>query len=99
MSAYPQECTYSLEVKTSSSLPYIIEDNIGLSKLKYDGTKQIEDGYYIVSSEKKPDYALDNNQNEKNWLWLWILLTVVASAGVGFLVWWIWGLVERKRGK
>lgn len=99
VSAYPQKCTYSLEVKTSSSLPYVIEENIGLSKLKYDGTKQIADGYYIVSSEKKPDYALDNNQNEKNWLWLWIVGSVVVGAGVGFLVWWIWGLVERKRGE
>ena len=78
---------------------YVIEDNIGLSKLKYDGTKQIVDVYYIVSSEKKPDYALDNNGNEKNWLWLWIVGSVVVGAGVGFLVWWIWGVVERRRYK
>lgn len=100
VSAYPQECAYSLEIKTPFSMPYVVEENIGLSKLKYGGEMQIADGYYIVSAEKKPDYVLDNNEvSDKNWLWLWILLVVVASVGVGFLVWWIWELVERRRGK
>jgi len=100
VSAYPQNCVYSLEVKTSSSLPYVIEDNIGFTELKYEGLQQMADGYYIVSSEKKPDYALDNNQsNNKNWLWSWIVGGVVVGAGVGFLVWWIWGVVKRRRNK
>ena len=100
VSVYPQTCAYSLEVKTSNSLPYVIEENIGFSELKYENTQQIADGYYIVSSEKNPDYALDNNQtNDKNWLWLWIVGSVAVGAGVGIFVWWIWGVVERRRNK
>ena len=100
VSAYPQECAYSLEIKTPTSMPYVVEENIGLSKLKYEGKTQIADGYYIVSAEKKPDYVLDNKEERaKNWLWLWILLVVVVSVGAGLLVWWIWELVERRRSK
>lgn len=100
VSAYPQHCAYSLEIKTPQAMPYVIEENIGLSELKYEGAKQIADGYYIVSAEKKPDYVLDNNgTNGKNWLWLWIVGCVVVAGGVGVLVWWIWGVVERRRNK
>lgn len=100
VSAYPQECAYSLEIKMPSLIPYVVEENIGLSKLKCERKTQIADGYYIVSAEKKPDYVLDNNEvSDKNWLWLWILLVVIASVGVGFLVWWIWGFVERRRSE
>lgn len=100
VSAYPIECAYSLEIKMSPSMPYVVEENIGLSKLKYEGKTQIADGYYIVSAEKKPDYVLDNIEViDKNWLWRWILLIVVASVGGGFLVWLLLGIIKKGKNK
>lgn len=100
VSAYPIECAYSLEIKMSPSMPYVVEENIGLSKLKYEGKTQIADGYYIVSAEKKLDYVLDNIEViDKNWLWRWILLIVVASVGGGFLVWLLLGIIKKGKNK
>lgn len=100
ISAYPQACAYSLEIKTSEEIPYVIEENIGLSSLKYEGNQQIADGYYIVSAEKKPDYVLkDNASKNKNLIWLYIVCSIVGGIAVGGFVWWIWGVVERRRNK
>ena len=100
ISAYPQACAYSLEIKTPVEIPYVIEENIGLSSLKYEGSQQITDGYYIVSAENNPAYVLDDDTTEnKNWIWICIACGVAGGAAVGFLVWWIWGVVERRRNK
>ena len=100
ISAYPQTCSYSLEIKTPINIPYIIEENIGLKSLRYKGSEQIADGYYIISEGKSPDYVLGNNTSDnKNWIWICILCGVVGGTAVGFLVWWIWGVVEKRRNK
>ena len=89
-----------MEIKTSEEIPYVIEENIGLSSLKYEGNQQIADGYYIVSAEKKPDYVLkDNASKNKNLIWLYIVCSIVGGIAVGGFVWWIWGVVERRRNK
>ncbi|MBQ2882911.1 MAG: hypothetical protein IJE43_03940, partial [Alphaproteobacteria bacterium] len=75
------------------SLPYVIEDNIGFTELKYEGLQQMADGYYIVSSEKKPDYALDNNSNKNDKAWILYLGfglggVILLGAGIYLFVSW-----------
>jgi len=70
VSAYPQTCSYTLTIIPSEKLPYLVEQNIGLDDFSYASSKQIEDGYYIMSSDKKPDYALDNNSNKNDKAWI-----------------------------
>lgn len=64
VSPYPQDCEYSLEVKLSEKLPYILENNIGLTELKYNNVKQISDKYFIVGSEKDVHYVFDENTSK-----------------------------------
>ena len=68
ISPYPQHCDYSLEIKLSEKLPYLLEDNIGLSKLKHNMVKQFADGYFVASAENKVEYLLQEKQetNKKN---------------------------------
>ena len=93
VSAYPQTCSYTLTIIPSEKLPYLVEQNIGLDDFSYASSKQIEDGYYIMSSEKKPDYALDNysNKNDKAWiLYLGFGLggAILLGAGIYLFVSW-----------
>lgn len=70
VSAYPQACEYSLTVKTSEHLPYLVEQNISLNNFSYTADRQISDGYYIMSTDKNPDYALDNDTPQKDKKWI-----------------------------
>ena len=70
VSAYPQACEYSLTVKTSECLPYLVEQNIGINNFSYNSEKQIVDGYYIMSANKNPNYALDDDTQQKNKKWI-----------------------------
>lgn len=70
VSAYPQACEYSLTVKTSECLPYLVEQNIGINNFSYNSEKQIVDGYYIMSANKNPNYALDDDIQQKNKKWI-----------------------------
>lgn len=93
VSAYQQTCSYSLSVIPSDELLYLVEQNIGLDDFSYTADKQILDGYYIMCADKIPDYALDNNtqQKDKTWvLYLGIALagTVLLGAGIYLFVSW-----------
>ena len=93
VSVYPQACEYSLTVKTSEYLPYLVEQNIGLNNFSYTSDKQIADGYYIMSADKNPDYALDNNtpQKDKTWiLYLGIGLGGAILLGTGIYLFVSW---------
>ena len=48
----------------------MLEQNIGIKDFSYTSSKQIDDGYYIMSANKKPNYVLDDNapQKKKNWI-------------------------------
>lgn len=70
VSPYPQAVEYSLTIIPSENLPYLVEQNIGLKNFSYKSNKQIDDGYYIMSADKKPDYVLDNNQQSKDKTWI-----------------------------
>ncbi len=70
VSAFPQACEYSLTVKTSEHLPYLVEQNISLKNFSYTADRQISDGYYIMSTDKNPDYALDNDPPQKDKKWI-----------------------------
>ena len=93
VSAYPQTCAYTLTIIPSEKLPYLVEQNIGLDDFSYASSKQIEDGYYIMSSEKKPDYALDNNSNKNDKAWILYLGfglggAILLGAGIYLFVSW-----------
>lgn len=70
VSPYPQAVEYSLTIIPSENLPRLVEQNIGLKDFSYTSNKQIDDGYYIMSADKKPDYVLDNNTQEKDKIWI-----------------------------
>lgn len=70
VSAYPQTCAYSLTVIKSEKMPYLVEQNIDLDDFSYTANKQMADGYYIMCADKKPDYTLDNNTQEKDKTWI-----------------------------
>ena len=93
VSAYPQTCSYTLTIIPSEKLPYLVEQNIGLDDFSYASSKQIEDGYYIMSSDKKPDYALDNNSNKNDKAWILYLGfglggVILLGAGIYLFVSW-----------
>ena len=48
--------------KLSEKLPYLLEDNIGLSKLKYNTMEQLADGYFVISAENEVEYLLQEKQ-------------------------------------
>lgn len=70
VSPYPQAVEYSLTIIPSENLPRLVEQNIGLKDFSYTSNKQIDDGYYIMSADKKTDYVLDNNTQEKDKIWI-----------------------------
>ena len=93
VSAYQQTCAYSLSIIPSDKLSYLVEQNIGLDEFSYTADKQIADGYYIMSADKNPDYALDNNtpQKDKAWiLYLGISLGGAVLFGVGIYLFISW---------
>ena len=61
VSPYPQSCAYSLEIKLSQTLPYVVEDNIQLSHMKHGAQKQSEDGYFVVSAKGQIKNILTKN--------------------------------------
>lgn len=85
VSLYPKECEFSLNVKMSENLPYLIEDNIGFSNMGYMYTKQKADGYFVVCSKKTVDYVF-KNKNPKEELRLYILLCCIGLGIMGGLV-------------
>ena len=46
----------------------------------YTSNKQIDDGYYIMSADKKPDYVLDNNTQKKDKIWILYLGLGIGGA-------------------
>lgn len=73
ISPYPRAAAYSLKIIPSDNLPYLLEQNIGLEKFFYTSNQQIDDGYYIMSADKKPDYVLDNNTQRQSRAWILFL--------------------------
>ncbi|MBO5481236.1 MAG: hypothetical protein J6A63_08630 [Clostridia bacterium] len=67
---YSQASEYSLTIIPSEKLPCLVEQNIGLKDFSYVSSKQIDDGYYIMSADKNPDYVLDNNEQQKDRTWI-----------------------------
>ena len=93
VSAYPQACEFSLTVKTSECLPYLVEQNIGINNFSYNSEKQIVDGYYIMSANKNPKYALDDDTQQKNKKWILYLGfglggTILLGIGIYLFVNW-----------
>lgn len=92
VSPYPQPCAYSLQIVPSENLPYVIENNIGLSDdMRFASNQQITDGYYVCCSEKQTEYvagkkSLDDNKRRK-WFGIGIGAVVLAIAiDVGILM-------------
>lgn len=92
VSPYPQPCAYSLQIVPSENLPYVIENNIGLSDdIRFASSQQITDGYYVCCSEKQTEYvagkkSLDDNKRRK-WFGIGIGAVVLAIAiDVGILM-------------
>lgn len=77
---YPQATAYSLTIIPSENFPYVLEQNIGIKDFSYTSNKQIDDGYYIMSAGKKPDYVLDNNTKEKDKIWILYLGLGIGGA-------------------
>ena len=77
---YPQATAYSLTIIPSGNFPYVLEQNIGIKDFSYTSNKQIDDGYYIMSAGKKPDYVLDNNTKEKDKIWILYLGLGIGGA-------------------
>ncbi len=67
---YSQANEYSLTIIPSEKLPCLVEQNIGLKNFSYISSKQIGDGYYIMSADQNPDYVLDNNAPQKDKIWI-----------------------------
>ena len=87
VSPYPQNGEYSLEIRLSDKLPYLIEDNIGLSKLRFTDTKQKADGYFVVCSEKCAEYLLEDKNEKGKEYHNWVIpvamgVMVLAMSGV-----------------
>lgn len=80
VSPYQQDCAYSLTVKLSQNLPCILEENIGLSRLKYTAKKQTADGYFVVSLEEKIDYIFQENTKGKSEI-IYICCALVLGTG------------------
>lgn len=91
VSPYPRNCEYSLLVKASDRLPYLLEDNIGLSEMRFTDVKQKADGYFIVCSEKDAEYLLGNKKDKRENHYDWIqllgtaLVVLTASSIIIFL--------------
>lgn len=93
VSAFPQTCAYSLTIIPPEEIPYLVEENIGLDDFSYAANKQIKDGYYIMSADEKPDYALNNNTPQKDKTWILYLVigvtgTILTGAGIYLFVSW-----------
>ena len=75
------ERIYLLEIKLSEKLPYLLEDNIGLSKLIHSEKKQKADGYFVVSAENEVEYLLQEKQesNKKDST----VFYIICACGVG----------------
>ena len=97
VSAYPQACEYSLTVKKSECLPYLVEQNIGINNFFYNSEKQIVDGYYIMSANKNPIYALDDDTQQKNKKW--ILYLGFGLGGTILLGTGIYLFINRRKSK
>lgn len=79
---YPQTCEYSLEIRLSDKLLYLIEDNIGLSELRFTDAKQKADGYFVVCSEGKSVSVLKKNE----WKTGCYLICIVLGIGVSVVI-------------
>ncbi|MBO5481313.1 MAG: hypothetical protein J6A63_09015 [Clostridia bacterium] len=77
---YLQATEYSLTIIPSEKLPCLVEQNIGLKDFSYTSNQQIDDGYCIMSADKNPDYALDNNTQQKDGMWILYLGLGVGGA-------------------
>ena len=97
VSAYQQTCAYSLSIIPSDKLSYLVEQNIGLDDLSYTADKQIADGYYIMSADKNPDYALDNNTPQKDKAW--ILYLGISLGGAVLLGLGIYLFISRRKSR
>ena len=65
ISPYPQNCAYTLQIEPSAKLPYLLEDNIGFTVMKYDGSKQIKDGYFVLATDKKVEHLIRENSKKR----------------------------------
>ena len=81
-----------MQIVPSENLPYVIENNIGLSDdIRFASSQQITDGYYVCCSEKQTEYvagkkSLDDNKRRK-WFGIGIGAVVLAIAiDVGILM-------------
>ena len=86
ISPYQQNCAYSLTVKLSQKLPYILEENIGISRLKYTAKKQTADGYFVVSSEGETDYIFQENTKGKREIIYMVCGIVLGTVAVIILI-------------
>lgn len=77
---YSQATEYSLAIIPSENLPCLVEQNIGLKDFSYTSNKQIDDGYYIMSADKNPDYLFDNDAPQKDKTWILYLGLGIGGA-------------------
>ena len=87
VSPYPQNCNYCLWIRKADKLPYLLEDNIGLSEMRFTDRKQKADGYFVVCSEKYADYLLKKEEPKKECYYNWGIpvgtgLMVLAMSGI-----------------
>ena len=80
VSPYSQADEYSLTIIPSESLPYLVEQNIGLKDFSYTSNRQIDDGYYIMSADKNLDYVFDNDAPQKDKTWILYLGLGIGGA-------------------
>lgn len=97
VSPYPQTLEYSLKIIPSKKLPFLLEQNIGFENFSYTSNKQIDDGYYIMSADKTPNYMLDNNQQAKDKTWiLYLGLSISCLFLLGTTIFFI---INRKKSR
>ena len=77
---YAQATEYLLTIIPSEKLPCLVEQNIGLKDFSYVSSKQIDDGYYVMSADKNPDYVFDNNAPQKDKTWILYLGIGIGGA-------------------
>lgn len=96
---YPAAYAYTVEVKTSESLPYIIESDLAFENNTHVAQEITDDSYFIVGSEKAP--MINNGQSslsdtQKVLFGVFVLCVAIAA---GALTNFIIGLFQRKQGK